>query len=90
MGGNGTDLRTNGCPGMHNQGNQNIHVAFNGVAEGSVARRDDDLKQIGSDSEVCRNSQKINHRGHADITSAPAKKAAEETAHESDEENYPE
>ena len=41
---------------------KNVDIAFDGVAESSVARGDDDFEEIGADGEMGRNSENIDHR----------------------------
>ena len=71
----GTDLRANGCTGVHNERDQNVHIPFYGVAECAVAGGDDDFEKISADREVRRNSQHVNHGRHANVTCATAEKA---------------
>ena len=47
LGADGADLRADGCTGVHDQCDQDIHIAFYCVAKGSVTGRDDDLEQVG-------------------------------------------
>ena len=83
------DLRADRRAGVHDERDQNIDVAFDRVRECSVARRDDDLEQIGADGEMCWNSQDVNHRRHADVAGAAAEKAAEKSADKRNEQNDP-
>ena len=59
----GADLRADGCPGVHDQCNQNVHVSFYGVAKCAVAGGDDNFEKICSDCEMRGNSQHVNHGG---------------------------
>jgi hypothetical protein len=74
---NGADLCANRCAGVHDQCDQNVHVAFYRVTECTVTGRDDDLKKIGPVCEMRRNSENVNHRRHPDVPGASAQKAAE-------------
>src|SRR5947199_308580 len=85
-----TVLWADGSPGMHHQGDQYVYVAFDGVAKSAVAGGNDDLKKIGADSEMGWNSEHIDHRRHADVTRAAAKKSAAQSADERDQQNNPE
>src|SRR4029077_15969329 len=86
---NRADLRADGGPGVHNERDQNVDVAFDRMAEGSVAGGDNDLKQVGADREMGRNPNPVNHRRHPDVAGAAAQKSAEQAADERDQENDP-
>ena len=75
--GNGANLRADGRARVHDQRDQDVHVAFGRMAKCSVTGRDDDLEKIGPDREVCRNSENVNHRGHPNVTGAAPEEAAE-------------
>ena len=49
------DLCTNGRASVHNQRNQDIHIAFNRVAECAVAGGDDDFEKISAYCEMSGN-----------------------------------
>ncbi len=89
LSGNGADLRADGRAGVHNERNQDVHVAFDCVGEGSITRRDNDLEKIGPDCEMRRDSQNVNHRRHPNVPGASAKKTAEQSADEGDQQNDP-
>src|SRR5204863_3462625 len=80
LGGDGADLRPNGSAGMHDQCDQDIDIAFDRVTESAVAGGDDNLEKVGPNREMRRNSQEINHHGHADVTRASSEKTAEQSA----------
>src|SRR5207248_8903518 len=86
---NRADLRANGRARVHDERDQNINVAFDGMSKRSVTGRDNDLEQVGADREMGWNSQNVNHRRHPDVTGAAAEKAAKQSADERDEDNYP-
>ena len=73
----GADLRADRRACIHDQRDQNVYVPFNRVAECAVTGRDDDLKKIGPDCEMRRNSENVNHGRHPDVPGASAQKAAE-------------
>src|SRR5436190_12361974 len=75
--GDRADLRANGRTGVHDQGDQNVHVALHRVCEGSITGRNDDLKKIGADGEMRRNPENVNHRRHPNVAGAAAEKTAE-------------
>ncbi len=56
----------------------------------SVARGDDDFKQIRPDREMGRNAENVNHHRHPDIARAAAEKAAEKSADKRDDDDDPE
>ena len=84
------DLRADGGAGVHNERDQNVHIAFHSVGERSVTGGDDDLEKIGPDSEVGGDSQYVNHRRHSDVTGAAAQKTAKEPAYKRDQNDDPE
>lgn len=71
------DLRANGRASVHNQGDQNIDVAFHRVAKGAVAGGNDDFEKIGSNCEMRGDSKYVNHGRHPNVAGAAAEKAAE-------------
>src|SRR5437867_12049955 len=85
-----TDLCADDCAGMHDQRDQNVDVAFDRMSNRSVTRGNDDFKKIRSDGEVRGDSEDVNHRGHPDVTSAAAKKTAEDASNKGDEKDGPE
>ena len=85
-----TDLRADGCASVHDERNQDVHIALNCMGESSITGRDNDLKQIRAHRQVSGNPEHINHRRHPDVTSASAEKAPEHSAHERNQENHPE
>src|ERR1044071_571764 len=62
------DLSANGRSSVHYQGNQNIHIPLESVRNSSITGRNNDLKQIGADRNMCRDSQQINQARHANVT----------------------
>src|SRR5438874_7804100 len=52
-----TDLRADGGTGVHDERNQNVHIAFDGMRKSPVTGGDDDLKQIGADGEMGWNAK---------------------------------
>ena len=86
----GADLRADRRAGVHDEGDQNIDIAFDGMTKSAVAGRDDDLKEIGPDREMGRNSENVNHHRHPDVARAAAEKSAEESADKRDHNDDPE
>ena len=91
LGEDGADLRADRGAGVHDKGDEDIDIAFDGMAKGSVARGDDNFKQIRPDREMGWNAQNVNHHRHPDVAgAAAAKKAAKEPADEGDKQDDPE
>jgi hypothetical protein len=70
---------------VHNECDENVDVAFDGVGERPIAGRDDDFKQVGPDRQMSGNSENINHRRHPYVPGAATKKTAEQTSDKRDQ-----
>src|SRR6476659_3051264 len=84
-----TDSGAQSSSGLHDESNHNIDIAFHRVPDRSVARRNDDLEQIGAHCDMGRYSQNIDHRRHSDVAGASSQKAAKNSTDERDEEDCP-
>src|SRR3954470_24676379 len=89
LGRNRADLRADGSPGVHDERDQNVDVASEGVAECSVAGRDDDLEKIGTHREMGWNTEDINQHRHADVARAATQKTTKQTADERNHDDHP-
>ena len=89
LGSDRTDLRADGRAGMHDERNHDIDIALDRVRKRSVARRDNDFKEIGSDGKVRRDSQDINHRGHSDVAGAATEESAKNSPNKRDQDDDP-
>ena len=68
---------------------ENVHIALEGMGKGAIARGNDDFKQVSAHGDVRRNAEQINHGRHADVPGAAAKKTAEKSADERDDDDGP-
>jgi hypothetical protein len=89
LGRDGSDLRADGRTGVHHERNHDIDIALDRVRKSPVASRDDDLKEIGSDREMRRDTEDVNHRRHAYVAGAATEKSAENPADKRDQDNHP-
>src|ERR1043166_1121135 len=64
----GSDLSADGCAGMHDECDENVHVPFQGMSYRSVTRGDDDLKEIRTNGDMGRYAQQIDQARHANVT----------------------
>src|ERR1039457_365495 len=66
------DLRADGCARVHDQRDEDVHVAFEGVGERSIAGGNHDLEQISSDGDMRGHAENVHHRRHANVARAAA------------------
>src|ERR1017187_1227945 len=74
------DLRADGRAGVHDQRDQDVHVAFEGVGERSVTGGNHYLEQIGSDGDMRGHAENVHHRRHANVARAATEESAEHAA----------
>ena len=53
------DLGADGCAGVHDESDEDVDIAFEGMAESSVTRGDDNFKQIRAHGQMGWDAEKI-------------------------------